>query len=83
MSTVLEQITPETAALLATQAQAQGLDVDTYLQRLLGVPQSSQSLATLSDQEFEALMKELAQGTASRPPLPADFSRADIYADHD
>ena len=83
MNTVLEQIAPETATLLATQARAQGLDVDTYLQMLLGVPPQSQSLATLSDQEFEALMKDLAEGTASRPPLPANFSRADIYADHD
>lgn len=35
-----------------------------------------------SDVEFERLLDELAAG----PPgqlLPADFSRADIYADHD
>jgi hypothetical protein len=36
----------------------------------------------LSDVEFECLLDELASGP-ERPHLPADFSRADIYADHD
>jgi hypothetical protein len=38
--------------------------------------------AALSDVEFEALLDELAAG-AELPHLPADFSRADIYSDHD
>ncbi|QEH38801.1 hypothetical protein OJF2_74110 [Aquisphaera giovannonii] len=38
--------------------------------------------ASLSDSEFEALLDELAVGPGL-PPLPADFSRADLYADHD
>ena len=79
----LEQITPETAALLAAQAQAQGLSIDAYLQTLLGMPRQHQTLATLSDEEFEALMEEFAQGTAHLPALPADFSRKDIYFNHD
>ena len=37
---------------------------------------------TLSDEEFELLLDGLASGP-ERPHLPADFSRADIYADHD
>ena len=82
-SDVLEQITPDTAAQLAHQAGAQGMDVNTYLQMLLGIPQHSQSLAALSDQAFEALMQELAEGTAGRPLLPADFARTDLCADHD
>lgn len=36
----------------------------------------------LTDGEFEHLLDELASGTRL-PLLPADFSRADIYADHD
>ena len=36
----------------------------------------------LSDDEFECLLDELASGP-SLPHLPADFSRADIYNDHD
>ena len=37
---------------------------------------------TLSDEEFELLLDGLASGP-ERPRLPADFSRLDIYADHD
>ena len=36
----------------------------------------------LSDGEFEHLLDALASGPG-RPHLPPDFSRADIYADHD
>ncbi len=36
----------------------------------------------LSDEEFNQLLDELSEGPPL-PPLPADFSRADIYADHD
>lgn len=36
----------------------------------------------LSDDEFETLLDELAAGPTI-PHLPADFSRADIYSDHD
>ncbi len=36
----------------------------------------------LSDSEFEALLDQLAFGP-TLPRLPTDFSRADIYADHD
>ena len=38
--------------------------------------------APLSDDDFERMLDELASGTAL-PHLPADFSRADVYADHD
>jgi plasmid stability protein len=36
----------------------------------------------LSDAELEHLLDELESGPGL-PHLPADFSRADIYADHD
>ena len=36
----------------------------------------------LADDEFERLLDDLASGP-ELPPLPADFSRADLYADHD
>jgi hypothetical protein len=39
--------------------------------------------ATLSDEAFETRMADFAKGTASLPPLPADFSRNDLYADHE
>jgi hypothetical protein len=35
----------------------------------------------LSDDEFERLLESFSMSSAK--PLPADFSRADIYSDHD
>jgi hypothetical protein len=37
--------------------------------------------AEISPEEFERLLDELALNDV--PPLPADFSRTDIYLDHD
>jgi hypothetical protein len=83
MSLVFTEVEPETAELLATQAQAQGLSVDAYLKLLLGMPEQKNALAELSDEEFDALMEEFASGTEDLPPLPTDFSRQDMYFDHD
>lgn len=44
------------------------------------VPATSQTAGTLSDVEFDRQLDELC---SDGPTLPADFSRADIYADHD
>jgi hypothetical protein len=77
MNPVLEQVGPETAALLAAQA------LDAYLKQLLGMPEQKNAFAALSDEEFATLLEEFSSGTEGRPPLPADFSRKDIYFDHD
>ena len=83
MNPIFEQVKPETAELLAARAAAQGLSVDEYLKLLLGAPEQRTTLAELSDEAFDAVMEELASGTESLAPLPADFSRKDIYFDHD
>jgi hypothetical protein len=33
--------------------------------------------------EFDRLLDELSESTEAFPSLPVDFSRHDIYADHD
>jgi hypothetical protein len=83
MNPWLEDVTPETAAMLHAHATAQGLSVDAYLRALLGLGSAENTLATLSEADFAALMEEFAKGTDHVPPLPADFSRDDIYSDHD
>jgi hypothetical protein len=83
MNPVLEQVSPETIELLAAQAQAHGLSVDAFLKRLLGMPEQNHALAALSEEEFATLMEEFSSGTEGLPPLPVDFSRKDIYVDHD
>jgi hypothetical protein len=83
MNPLLEDVTPETAETLHAHAKAQGLSVDAYLRALLGLASGENALADLSEEEFDALMEEFAKGTENVPPLPPDFSRDDIYSDHD
>ncbi len=83
MNPLLEDVTPETAETLHTHAKAQGLSVDAYLRALLGLGSDENALADMSEKEFDALMEDFAKGTENVPPLPPDFSRDDIYSDHD
>ena len=79
----LEQLTPETVDKLAEKAQAAGLSLDGYLNTLLGLLNDGTALSELSDEEFEAVLEEFSRGSEHLPPLPPDFSRDDIYSDHD
>jgi hypothetical protein len=83
MNSLLEDVTPETAEMLHANAKAQGLSVDAYLRALLGLSSGERALVDMSDENFDALMEEFAAGTEHVPPLPPDFSRDDIYSDHD
>ncbi|HJY84838.1 MAG TPA: hypothetical protein VKK81_27620 [Candidatus Binatia bacterium] len=83
MNLALTEIESETAELLAAQAQARGLSIDAYLKLLLGMPEQRNALAGLSDEEFDALMNEFASSAEGLLPSPPDFSRHDIYFDHD
>ncbi len=55
---------------------------EAYLRSLIDMPSRTREHDNLSDEEFEGLLDELSSETDLRS-LPADFSRADIYADHD
>jgi hypothetical protein len=88
MSVMLEDISATTARALIDQAAANGLTVEAYLQRLLGITTEVQQavLATSSDKSlntFMADMETLAEGTDHLPPPPVTYSREDIYFDHD
>jgi hypothetical protein len=69
-------------------AAKNGVAVEDYVQTMLvrksnGTDESvSPSRQPVSVEEFEQLLDELSE-PASLPELPADFSRADIYSDHD
>lgn len=80
MSAILDEISEETAETLLAQAKARGLSVDDYLKSLLGVIEQG-SAAQSTFEEFEADMKAMAEKNPA--PLPPDFSREDIYFDHD
>ena len=83
MDPSLEQLTPETVDRLARKAQAEGLSLDAYLNVLLGLLNEGMALAEMSEAEFEAFIEDFSKGSEHFPALPPDFSRADIYTDHD
>ncbi len=98
MSAITVQLAPDTEAKLRQQAEQAGQTLEVYLQQLAeravgnGMPavtgaESKQEPRYTSDpnptaSEVERLLRELAAGSPL-PVLPADFSRADIYDDHD
>ena len=79
----LEHLRPETVDKLAKKAQAEGLSLDAYLNTLLGLLNEGTALAEMSEVEFEAFIKDFSIGSEHFPPLPPDFSRVDVYTDHD
>jgi len=84
MNAELEQIKPETLAVIEKQAKTFGLSVDEYLRSLL--PQDEKNLALKSEtrsEEFEADMNAFTEGTENLSHSDAAHSREDIYFDHD
>lgn len=81
--TIQIEVTSGTAQILRANAAALKISLDDYLRRLA----ETDSLATLASapllEEFDQDMDELAAGLEGLPILPQDFSRADIYSDHD
>ena len=82
MSSILEQIKPETAEMIAEEARARGLSVDEYLRSLLpqtnGGAQEKRLYETATPEEWVRVFREWA---ASHPALPmlANDSRESIY----
>jgi hypothetical protein len=83
MSIILD-LKPETEARARANAAAQGLAVQEYLQSVLEqvLPQLPRPAQRVSQEEFEAIMDELAAGSENLPPPPV-FTREEIYGDHD
>ena len=69
----------KTLSGLEAVAKARGLTVDAYLESLVK-PEGNGNLSAFSVADFERELDELATGG---PTLARDFSRADIYAEHD
>lgn len=76
------EIEQDTAERLAKKAKSTGISVDSLLNNLLDTSDlTTRDAVTL--EEFDRILDELAAGPEDIPPLPSDFSRADIYLDHD
>ncbi len=84
MSSVAEQIRPETLASIRVLASNSGLSIDEYLRRLL--PEDERNMALKSDivsHEFEADMIDFAEGSENIEEYDGKYSREDVYFDHD
>lgn len=88
MASTTVTLESKTAETLREQAAARNMPLDQYLkaladnsERILGPGNGSSH--KLSAAEFEQWLKDVAIDMPNVPPLSADFSRADIYNDHD
>lgn len=67
---------------IRAQAASRSVPFDAYLEQFVELwDRTVNGVASLA--EFDLVLDELAAQPCSAPSLPADFSRADIYADHD
>lgn len=57
------------------------MSFEAYLEQFVDADQAVPG--DVSVDEFDRILDELASTPTNAPPLPEDFSRADIYADHD
>ena len=80
MNSILAQIKPETAELIATEARAHGFSVDEYLRTLLP-PTNGEEQPLYQTATTEEWLKAFREWAASHPVLPviADDSRESIY----
>ena len=76
-----------TAAALERKAAARGLSLQAYLQAIAGNGAEAhvdRQNATAAAEDFDRTLDEFfLQNPRKLPPLPADFSRVDLYPDHD
>jgi hypothetical protein len=71
------QLDEHTASALETQAEAKGLSLAEYLRTFVTIPTNE------GRPDWDTLQGDIDALSFDGPPLPADFSRADIYIDHD
>jgi len=77
----MQPLPPDLERLIAAQAESLGFQPQDYLRVVFGNNTSEAHSRDLSDEEFTQLIDDLSSDDV--PSLPADFSRADIYFDHD
>jgi hypothetical protein len=83
MSAQAEDRTESALRVLKAQAEARGMALADYLELLAEAGKLGPANGDVSLDEFDALLDEIANVFLPLPSLPPDFSRADVYADHD
>ena len=88
MSNITLQLPDETDRKLRDRAEAAGQTIESLVEELVvdaaAAPQRPRFISepNLTDEEFQKVLDEIASGPRD-VPLPPDFSREDIYNDHD
>jgi hypothetical protein len=77
------ELDDKTAQMLRLKAAARQMSLDQYLLLLLQTEDAPADNGDLSPADFEQLLDKLASALPALPTLPADFSRRDIYDEHD
>jgi hypothetical protein len=89
MTTVtLDEKVAQALDLLRRQAAARGISFEHYLADLAvsgekAFDMASRSPHKLTQNEFRKWLHDVSADMPPLPPLPSDFSRADLYNDHD
>lgn len=83
MSVKLEEQAQDVLRTLEAQAAARNMALADYLQLFAQAGEIADSSMQLTTEEFDVLLEKVSEGVPALPPLPAEFSRADIYAGHD
>lgn len=81
MNSIIEEIKPDTLAKIKRQAEIFGLPVDEYLRNLL--PKTEKELPLENGNDFEADMLAFAEDTKNASSYDGNYSREDIYFNHD
>jgi hypothetical protein len=84
--TIQVELNPEMEALLIAEAQAQGIALEKYAQRLLqeALDSRPRRRSRASQDEFRRFLDALASKAPNAPQLRAEtFSRGMIYGEHD
>ena len=81
MTIEIDEKVADVLSKLRAQALARRMSLDVYLAQFVEPAQPALS-GNASVEELDRMLDELAAGPLGAPSLPADFSRADIYADH-
>jgi hypothetical protein len=80
MAASVIEVDEKLAATLRSQAEARQLSLETFLQRIAQTSVSLTPAIPLAENEWNRAIDE---ASGDFPVLPAGFSRADIYSDHD
>ena len=80
MATAVIEVDERVATALRAQAEARQLPLTVFLQQIADAGALVNLTSPFSEEEWNQALDEVS---GLHPVLPSNFSRADIYSDHD